>query len=423
MVTQLGENSDPKQLIPGNAEAIAQVAGKMYGYATVLTQAGDGLKRIDTTDGWTGAAGDAFRKRFHGHPEKWLEAGECFTNAAKALDAYIPTLVWAQGQASVAIQLWNQGNKQAAQTTLNDARGRLQEAAGTANDAIGKARDKAPHKPGFWSKVGHFFEDLGKDAEQIGETALNDLASFSNAMLHHPLDDLGLLGGAALAAVSAGGEGLGVVLDATGVGAIAGVPLNIASAAGVGVGVSLMAASGGDLASHASGDDEAQPFDTSEGGGSEGAPDPQYTKGTPEWQARIDELSKDPAKNGKSSPASQREGTVALQAEADGDMPGPVSRTPLGPKGEDMGDFTDGTGQRWEIKSSPDVRPSYRPSPGHPIQGPQNDQQFTDMIDKELNDGQNVMLDPDGMTPTRLAHFQQLVANNPAWQGRVVWGR
>ncbi|MCO5995462.1 putative T7SS-secreted protein [Actinoallomurus rhizosphaericola] len=423
MVKQLGDTDDPKELVPGNAEAIVVVAGKMYGYAELLNEAGDGLTRIDTADGWTGPAGDAFRKRFHGHPQKWSEAGECFTGAAKALDDYVPTLVWAQGQAGVAIQQWNQGDHDTAKATLESARGQLHKAAGTAAAAVKKLRDKAPHKPGFWSKVGNFFEGLGKDAEKLGETALNDLASFGNAMLHHPLDDLGLIGGTALAGISAFGDGAGLVLDVTGVGAIAGVPINAISTAGVLAGGTLMMASAGDLASHASGDDKVEPFDTSSGEGTASAPDPQYTEGTPEWQNRIDTLSKDPAKNGASNPASQREATVALKAEGSGDLPGPVSRTPLGPNGEDMGDITDGTGQRWDVKSSPDIRPSYRPNPGQPISSPQSDQQFTDMIDKELNNGQNVLLDPDGMTPARLARLQQIVANNPSWQGRVVWGQ
>jgi hypothetical protein len=37
--------------------------------------------------------------------------------------------------------------------------------------------------------------------------------------------------------------------------------------------------------------------------------------------------------------------------------------------------------------------------------------------------GQKVLLDPDGMTPARLANLQELVANNPDWQGEVVWGK
>jgi len=44
------------------------------------------------------------------------------------------------------------------------------------------------------------------------------------------------------------------------------------------------------------------------------------------------------------------------------------------------------------------------------------------MIDKELGKGENVMLDPDGMSPGRLAHLQQVVADHPEWQGKVVGG-
>ena len=49
MVTRLGETDDPLALIPGNPASIARVAGQLYGYSTVLAEAGDGLKRIDTT--------------------------------------------------------------------------------------------------------------------------------------------------------------------------------------------------------------------------------------------------------------------------------------------------------------------------------------------------------------------------------------
>jgi hypothetical protein len=212
------------------------------------------------------------------------------------------------------------------------------------------------------------------------------------------------------------------LLDATGVGAIVGVPLNVASTAGVLAGGTLAMASAGDLASHAAGDDRVDPVQT---GGGRGAPpqDPQLTPGTQEYDDYIDELAKDPAHGGEVTAKTVREATVTVQAEADGDMPGPVTRTPLTEAGNDDGDFTDGTGQKWEVKSSPDVRPSYADRPGEPIAKPQTDATFTRMIDKELGQGQKVLLDPDGMTPARLAHLQELVANNPDWQGQVVWGR
>jgi hypothetical protein len=244
-----------------------------------------------------------------------------------------------------------------------------------------------------------------------------------NAMITNPGADAGTLAGVLLTGVSATGDVGGALLDATGVGAIVGVPLNVVSTAGVLAGGTLALASAGDLASHAAGDDRVDPVQT--GGGGSGAPsqDPQLTPGTQESDDYIDELAKDPAHGGEPRPASEREAAVAVQAEADGDMPGPISRTPLNAAGGDEGDFTDGTGQKWEVKSSPDLRPSYRPGAGSPISNPQSDTQFTDMINEELGKGQKVLLDPDGMTPTRLANLQELVANNPDWQGQVIWGK
>jgi hypothetical protein len=32
------------------------------------------------------------------------------------------------------------------------------------------------------------------------------------------------------------------------------------------------------------------------------------------------------------------------------------------------------------------------------------------------------MLDPDGMSPGRLAQLQQVVADHPEWLGKVLWG-
>jgi hypothetical protein len=423
MVTRLGETNDPLALIPGNPASIARAAGQMYGYSTVLAEAGNGLKRIDTTGGWKGAAGDAFRQRFHGEPERWLTAAACFRDAAGALDRYIPTLVWAQQEAGAAIQQWNQGHKDAANSTLENAVGQLTAAAGTATAAVGKARDQAPQKPGFWSKVASFFEGLGHDAEKVGVATVDDLASMGNAMLHNPLADLGMVGGALLAGVSAVGDGAGLVLDATGVGAVVGVPVNVISTAGVVAGTGLMMASAGDLASHAAGDDHIDPVNA-DGGPADTTPssDPQYTPGTPEYEARIDELSKDPGQGGVSRPSSVREAQVGLQLESEGRVPGPLTRAPLDAAGKDQGEFIDSTGQRWDVKSSPDFQPSYRLNAGQPINNPQSTERFTSTINDELAKGENVMLDPNGMSPGRLAQLQQVVADHPEWLGKVVWG-
>jgi hypothetical protein len=147
------------------------------------------------------------------------------------------------------------------------------------------------------------------------------------------------------------------------------------------------------------------------------------TPGSPEYQARLDELAQDPAHGGVVRPQSLQEARVGLRAEANGDIPGPITRAPFGPNGEDLGEFFDAEGQRWDVKSSPDLTPPSSRTPGQPIPNPQSEQAFTNMINKELSQGENVLLDPGGMTPGRLAQLEQLVKNNPAWQGKVIWAK
>ena len=233
MAAELGETSDPKRLVPGDVGSVTRTMWSMRSYGDSLSEAGTGLSRIDTQDGWRGEAADQFRDRFHGEPRKWLEAGDSFHSAANALDSYASTLQWAQQEADGAVSLWNQGEadtatakaeharavaqaqqdardrtarglptspitipfsdpgeakRAAARQKLNDARSRLREAGDRAERAVGAARDKAPKKPGFWSHV-------GDSLKHLGEGAVNGMASFGNATLNHPGDMLGVVGG------------------------------------------------------------------------------------------------------------------------------------------------------------------------------------------------------------------------------------
>src|ERR687883_169339 len=112
-MTELGQTSDPLQLIPGDPAAIrgnAQVLQARSGHAE---QAGDGLVGIDT-GAWTGAAADAFRDKFSYEPNKWYSAANSLVTAADALTGYADTLQWAQGQAAEAIRLWDAAEAEAA---------------------------------------------------------------------------------------------------------------------------------------------------------------------------------------------------------------------------------------------------------------------------------------------------------------------
>jgi hypothetical protein len=291
MVSQLGQTSSPVDLIPGEPALITAVAGKLLAYANLLTEAGNGLEVIDTESGWQGAAADGFRAKFTGQPGAWQQAGSCFLSAAKALDAYVPVLSWAQQDAAEAVTQWGAGHKQAAQSILSTARSNVSNAAGMAASAIGAARDKAPEQPGFWSDIGGFLEGALHGAEDVGVDALNGVASIGNAIVNHPRDVGTLLGGALLTAVGGVGDAGGTLLIATGIGAPIGVPVDALSTVAVGTGVTLMAASGGDLVSHADGDDSEEPVQPSTGSsgnpvgsGGGGA----YTAGSPLSSGQLD---------------------------------------------------------------------------------------------------------------------------------------
>lgn len=293
MAVELGTTNDPNALVPGDSDAVLATAASMTAYGDMLVEAGEALKRIDSSEGWEGEAAEQFRSAFDGEPTKWLEAGDCFHDAAGALERYGDALTRAQGEAAEAIRLWNEGEaatrgaqaehtrateqakqrapdgvpaasipftdpgeakRQAARDVLARARDQLAAAGETAADTVAAARDKAPERG--------WLDDVGEALGNAAGAAVNALASFGNSALHHPEMVLGVLGGAALTAVSATGEVVGVGLDATGVGAVAGVPLGGLSTAGIVTGIGMMGVSMAGLASEAAGDDGVEVVDT-----------------------------------------------------------------------------------------------------------------------------------------------------------------
>jgi len=291
-MAELGETDDPHALVPGDAASITATAQQLRTRGDTLHEAGSGLQRIDTSDGWSGEAADTFRAKFQGQPGKWLEAGDCFHSAADALTNYSTTLTWAQQEAARAVAQWNAGQdatrqataqhqqaeqqagtslpfqdpgeagRKAAREILDNARHQLGSAGDSAAGTVGTARDKAPKKPGFWSKVGDFFEDVGAGLANAGGHVVNGLASFGNAMIHHPGDTAAMAGGVGLMLLGAAGDVGGGALDVTVAGAVIGVPLNVVSTGAILAGGGMVAAGTGDLMMHASSDDSVNPART-----------------------------------------------------------------------------------------------------------------------------------------------------------------
>jgi hypothetical protein len=276
MPAELGETNDPTALIPGDPESIYTTFGGMVEYAALLEEAGKGLTSIDTSSGWSGPAADAFRAKYKTQPQKWLQAGDAFRTAASALSNYADMLSWAQQAAADAINTWNSGkqNHQAATEMLASARSQLASTASTAAAQITNAAKAFPGAPGFWSQALSDLDGAWHDVEHAAETVLadtvNGVASFGNAAINDPGGMAATIGGLALAGVSTLGEGAGVVLDATGVGAIGGVPLNIASTAGIATGLTIAGAGVTSIALDAAGPDKVTVMQASSSGGSGG---------------------------------------------------------------------------------------------------------------------------------------------------------
>ncbi|WIX76659.1 hypothetical protein QRX50_35150 [Amycolatopsis carbonis] len=285
-MAELGETQDPAALIPGKPEAIEENARVLQARAGEAGNAADGLKAIDT-GAWQGPAASAFHDKFSYEPGKWYAAADSLQAASGALNDHASTLRWAQAQAAEAISLWNQGQattqqakashdhaaaqaaannqppppftdpgesqRQAAREKLNRARAQLTDSGNITAQTLRDRAGQAPQKSSW-------LDDVGDTLAQAGADVVNAMASAGNAMLNHPLDTLTAVGGIGLTVISSAGEGVGGLLDATGVGAIAGVPLNIVSAAGIAAGASMTGAAAIDSAGHGARDDHVEPI-------------------------------------------------------------------------------------------------------------------------------------------------------------------
>lgn len=228
---QLGQTSDPRQLVHGDASAIRSAASKLTAFSSGFGETADGLGRIDTGH-WEGAAADAFRAKFAPEPAKWSAASEAMSKASGALESYAGAVESAQGQARHAIDLWNQGQeatrqaaaaynqqvaaynsaakaynarlqagqnpgtrpsqpgsfsdpgealREEARQVLNSARQDRDTAAASAAAAIKAGTSMAPAKPSFWSQVGADLSDTLSAGQLAG-------ASFGSGVLEGVAD-------------------------------------------------------------------------------------------------------------------------------------------------------------------------------------------------------------------------------------------
>ncbi|MFE6688458.1 putative T7SS-secreted protein [Streptomyces sp. NPDC057743] len=162
MAAELGETTDPKQLIPGDAGTLEEVAGALRKHSGKFEDVGNRLGAV-RIPGWSGKASNEFWDSFSGEKKQWLYASDAMSDAAAAVSKYATALTTAQQQAAEAIELWAAGAEAPAQTTLQNARQYLREE----GEAAGK---KLEELAGGGSNAPDWLVKAGKTAEQQKES-------------------------------------------------------------------------------------------------------------------------------------------------------------------------------------------------------------------------------------------------------------
>lgn len=111
---ELGQTQNAVDLIPGSPSNARDGAAK---WRDTATRAGDtraAFAKLDDDGSWSGAAYDKYVERFEQQLSYWQTTSDTFTAAANALDNYAGALEWAQGEAALAIELWNAAEAESA---------------------------------------------------------------------------------------------------------------------------------------------------------------------------------------------------------------------------------------------------------------------------------------------------------------------
>jgi hypothetical protein len=131
---------------------------------------------------------------------------------------------------------------------------------------------------------------------------------------------------------------------------------------------------------------------------------------TPPDPDRFEDLSRDPDHGYKIRPGTMEEARIGLELEVRGVLPAMIRRP--SPEHGERGDFVDGEGQRWDVKSPRSrawlARKLGRERPSSPIPGEYVLEEFLQDLEAELADGEGVIvnvtyLEPDDEADLRSA--------------------
>lgn len=343
----LGEDGDP---VPGDPDAIALLGQSLRDVADDIRRESGDVEALSAVESWQSKAADTFRDTAKDTLEPLKKAYHRYDKAAQAMGTRVQddsTADWASAlehaqhladkalrdgrsahddheSAEAAIDKLPDDTPDddpelvrlkkrrdlaaddltAAKTALQHAKEVRDTAASQAAGIVRRAITHDGMHDSGWDKAGDLLGDVGDALEDVGEVVVSDLASIGNAMV----DDIGstmtVLGGLGIAALGAGEEVGGGLLDATGVGAVLGIPINVAAAAQIGVGLSMAGAGMANIMQDAAGPDRVDMTSDGNGGGGgdwdastegvhtkpSGEPDPAgRPRGNPESLSRNDD--------------------------------------------------------------------------------------------------------------------------------------
>lgn len=178
---QLGQSTDPTDLVHGDPSAIEGTATRLRAFAAAFAETARGLRDLDTTY-WTGRAADAFRQRYQNYSPRWCAADDASAAAASAWQHYAEAVRAAQQQAGEAIARYEQGVQTTAQAKAGyqQAVATYQQQANTYTRAIASGGNPGPvpAAPGP-------FTDPGAPARQQAQDLLDRARRQRDAAADH----------------------------------------------------------------------------------------------------------------------------------------------------------------------------------------------------------------------------------------------
>jgi hypothetical protein len=208
--TELCAGADPAALVPGDPDALDELARTLGVFAHGMGAGADRLGAIRAGD-WTGHGGNAFRGLIGEQPVKFGTASDSFGAAKAAVTEYAEVLREAQHTAGQAVSRFGSGeqatgtwrsrssgaahpgddpgaaDRAAAARLLSDARGRVATEALRLSTTLSGAEHGAPKKPSFWHRAvsgltGVFTHRFGGTLIHLGEGIGDGVSGMAQGM-------------------------------------------------------------------------------------------------------------------------------------------------------------------------------------------------------------------------------------------------